>query len=483
MAHYLEKIYPFVPVAIQNLGISLYGLAWRQERLGGYFDKYAEGFRMRGCWTAERIQKYTERELRRVLIQAFDEVPYYQKTWISAGIKRRELERMTIAELPRLPITPKSDLRVDPHAFVRSSAWKGNKLYRYHSSGSTGTPITSICSADDHRRFIAAREARSFNWAGTTIRGSRAMIGGRIVVPKGVSRPPFHRYNWAEQQVYLSAYHISPVHLRHYVNAFTAHQPRLLTGYANSYYLLARMMNEQGIRLNYTPDALVLSSEKLTPEMKTTIRQAFRARAYEEYGAVENCVLATECEQGNLHVSPDFGVMEIVDDEGNPVPPGKEGRILCTSLLNETQPLIRYEIGDLGVWSTANCTCGRDHLPMLKEIVGRLEDVVVGPDGREMVRFHWMFIDMPTVVEGQVIQEDLDRFTVKVVGTSGFSAVDEALIRNRFAERLGPVKVAVEKVSEIPRTERGKFRAVISKVKPAQSRQLEAQTREMSVTV
>ena len=47
--------------------------------------------------------------------------------------------------------------------------------------------------------------------------------------------------------------------------------------------------------------------------------------------------------------------------------------------------------------------------------MGRLEDVVVGPDGREMVRFHWVFVDLPNVLEGQIVQETLERLTVKLV--------------------------------------------------------------------
>ena len=221
-------------------------------------------------------------------------------------------------------------------------------------------------------------------------------------------------------------------------------------------------MLAQDLRLEYKPDALVLSSEQLTPEMKSLLRQAFRARAFEEYGCVENCVLATECEHGRLHVSPDFGILEIVDQQGQAVPPGVEGRILCTSLLNEVQPLIRYEIGDLGIWSTAYCPCGRKHLPVLEQIVGRLEDLVKGPDGRQMVRFHGIFINLPMVIEGQVIQETLRTFTVKLVVTSGFGNTEEQIIRHRFAERLGKVQVNIQLVQEIPRTERGKFRAVIS---------------------
>jgi phenylacetate-CoA ligase len=402
--------------------------------------------------------------LQRLFLHAFEQVPYYRDKWIGAGLTRRKLAQLTVDELPELPVVPKRDLRLSPDAFVAESIARRHRLHRYHSSGSTGTPVTHICTAVDHRRFIAGREARSFGWAGTSVREARSMIGGRMIVPKGVARPPYYRYNWAERQVYFTAYHISPDTVGNYVEGFNRYRPSVLTGYAYSHYSLARMMREQGLTLDYAPKALVLSSEKLTAAMKAVMKEAFRARAYEEYGAVENCMLGTECELGRLHAHPDFGIIEIVDEAGEPVPAGVDGRVLCTGLLNETQPLIRYEIGDVGRWSSEKCPCGRDHLPVIEELVGRVEDTVVGPDGRELVRFHGIFIDLPHVMEGQVIQQAIDRFLVKVVAKPGFSLEEEEVIRERFAERLGPVSVEIERVIEIPRTERGKFRAVICRI-------------------
>jgi phenylacetate-CoA ligase len=459
MGHALEKLYPYMPVWAQNLGISLFGLAYRHERLGGDFEQHVAGFRERDRWTPTQMQEHVEQELRRVLLRAFDQVPYYRAHW---QVSRQELARMTVADLPKLPITPKQDLRAAPDDFLARDCRR--RVHRYATSGSTGTPVTVACTAEDHRRYIAAREVRSFGWAGTSVRRPRSMIGGRRVVPRGVARAPFHRYNWAEHQVYFSAYHIAPAHVAGYVAAFNKYRPELLTGYAYAHYLLARMMIAQGVALDYEPTAAVLSSEKLTAEMKRVIRQALRTRAFEEYGAVENCLLATECERGRLHVSPDFGVLEIIDATGRPVPLGVEGRVVCTSLSSEAQPLVRYELGDAAIWAKSGCECGRDHLPVLEEVVGRLEDVVVGTDGREMVRFHGIFIDLPNVIEGQVVQEAIDRLTLKLVTRDGFGAAEERVIRERFAERLGPVQVQIERVPEIARTERGKFRAVISRL-------------------
>jgi phenylacetate-CoA ligase len=241
------------------------------------------------------------------------------------------------------------------------------------------------------------------------------------------------------------------------------------------------MMLEKGLRLEYSPAALVLGSEKLTPEMKAVIQEAFRARPYEEYGAVEQCVLATECEFGSLHVNPDFGIVEILDEQGMPVPVGEPGRIVCTGLLSETQPLIRYDIGDLGMLSAASCVCGRDQLPVLCEVSGRSEDVIVGRDGRQLVRFHGLFIDLPHVLEGQVIQETLDLIRVRVVARPGFDHREQQLIHQRLQERLGAIQVVVERVNRIERTPRGKFRAVISKVPVNAARTFDVSNRHGAV--
>src|SRR5581483_4406171 len=170
---------------------------------------------------------------------------------------------------------------------------------------------------------------------------------GRPLVPLADSAGPYHRFNFAERQCYLSAFHIGPRTVRAYVDALRDWRPVVLTGYASSYFTLARLMLAHGLSLGYRPQALILCADKPTREMKAVIERAFGARPYEEYGSVENALLATECEAGSLHVHPDFGLVEILNADDLPAAPGEEGRIVCTSLLNDTQPLIRYEIGDL----------------------------------------------------------------------------------------------------------------------------------------
>lgn len=462
IASTLQKVYPYAPVWVQNAGISLYGLAYKRERLGGTFQHATRQFRERESWTKDHLNEYVRQRLGKVLVHAYRNSPFYRDRWTRLGIGVGDLLRMTPGSLSELPLTTKEDFRSQGGRMVVDAP--PPHLCRYQSSGSTGTPVTVVCTPEAHQQFIAVREARSFGWAGTTIQGSRSMIGGRLVVPGPHARPPFHRYNWAERQVYFSAYHIAPETATDYVAAMNRYRPALLTGYAYSHYLLATLMREQGLRLDYEPAAMVLGSEKLTPEMKQVLGEAFRTRAWEEYGAVENCALATECEHGSLHVSSDFGIVEIVDDHGRPAAPGQTGRIVCTGLINEVQPLIRYAIGDAGSWSARPCSCGRDQFPVLAEITGRTEDVIYGRQGQRMVRFHGVFTAIRGLREAQLIQEEPDRIRVLVVPTFDFGDTERQEIVTRVRRQLGDVHVVVEAVSDIQRGKNGKFQAVISRL-------------------
>jgi len=286
-----------------------------------------------------------------------------------------------------------------------------------------------------------------------------------MIVPRAEGRPPFWRWNPAENQLYLSAFHISRSNAPAYAAALTARRPTVLTGYASSVFSLARFFSELGLTVP-PPRAVITESEKLEPEMRAVIEAALGAPTFEEYGSVENCALATECECHRLHVHQDFGYVEIVGPDGTPTQPGEVGEIVVTGFANPHQVFVRYRIGDLAAWSAEACPCGRSTLPVLHQLVGRVEDMIIGPDGREVVRFHGLFVGLSGVVEGQVVQETPLRYTVNVSPSAQYSERDRATIESRLRQRVGSgVTVEVRLVPEIPRDRSGKFRAVISKVK------------------
>ncbi|HRG10171.1 MAG TPA: hypothetical protein PLJ08_16470, partial [Cyclobacteriaceae bacterium] len=85
--------------------------------------------------------------------------------------------------------------------------------------------------------------------------------------------------------------------------------------------------------------------------------------------------------------------------------------------------------------------------PVIKEIIGRVEDTVVGKDGREMVRFHGIFINLPNLIEAQIIQHTLDAFEINIVTNGRWTAEEARLVKNRMTSQLGDVTVEIREVS------------------------------------
>ncbi len=135
---------------------------------------------------------------------------------------------------------------------------------------------------------------------------------------------------------------------------------------------------------------------------------------------VEESAMALECEAGSLHVFPDCGYVEILDDDDRPCPPGEIGEIVATSFIREAQQFVRYRTGDMAEWSAETCSCGRD-TPILASIEGRLDDVLVGRDGRRLGRLSTVPKHLPGIVFMQFVQEEPGQVLVRVVCDDGLS--------------------------------------------------------------
>jgi phenylacetate-CoA ligase len=461
MASRLDRIYSSSPVWLQQIGINAFGVVWKNRRYGGAFKRAVSGFESRDNYTTNEWTEYQTEHLQRLLLHAAENVPYYRRLFGDAGLATLALERFTRSDLEQLPRLAKEDLRSRPDEFIAKNG-HGRQLHTYSTSGTTGTPLSIKYTSEMHQTWTAAYEVRCRRWAGLNYEMSRAMIGGRNIVPVAKAGQPLWRYNYAERQLYLSAFHISPANVPGYVEALNHYQPDYLTGYASAHFALAKLILDQSLAV-YQPRCILTSSEKLLPEMRTVIETAYRAPVYDGYSGVEACCLASECEYHRLHVSPDVGIIELLNEDGSPAQPGQPGEIVATGLLNFAQPLIRYRTGDLAIWSDDPCPCGRQ-MPVLREIYGRQEDVVILRDGRRSSSFYKVFQGIEGIREAQVIQEDYDHFNILVVAADSFNPDQrEQLLRN-VTDRYGAVRVEIKTTDHIERTKNGKLRLLVSKV-------------------
>lgn len=459
----LNTIYKKSPIFLQHLMVSSYGYYWKRLRFGKAFQSEYRGFCQREFFSQAEWEHYTTLRLRALLLSAFQTVPYYKKAW-QGIVTLEQLQTFTLKDLPSLPPLDKSIARDDPQSLlIGGKPLKNHKVF--HTSGSTGTPIATYWLPEELQRSLALREARSCKFAGVSYTMPRATFSGRLVEPNPQSKGPYYRYNIAERQVYFSAFHLRPDTVKLYISALWRHNIQWITGYSNSIYHLAQMAVDQKIILP-TLKAIITTSEKITDEMRQTIEGAFSTKVFEEYGAVEDLSYVCENEFGQKLISPDAGIIEIVDKKFNPVAIGEEGEVLVTGFIRPNQPAIRYRIGDLAIFSPETPKCGR-HMPMLAEVIGRLEDALYGLDGQRIVRFHGIFVNQPFIQEGQIIQDQRDHIIVRIIPKDGFSNIDEInvidRIHNRFTTKM---RVTVEKVEHIERTKSGKFKAVINLLSP-----------------
>ena len=397
-------------------------------------------------WTGDQFLSYQETQLRKVLSACWHS-PHYRRVFLETGITTG---MSPFEALARLPFLSKDELRTDGRQLLTiSPPPRGTATFK--SSGTTGTPTEIYYTAEFHALEVAVAESRNFKWAGVTHTDRRVMFGARKVCRFTQTRPPFWRFSPAENMAYASVYHLAPDFVPAYIDFLRRYKPRVVMGYPSALYTVA----QYALAHDYLPaaaHAICTTSEKVPDHMRTAIETAWQAKIYDRYGAVEGCMFASQCEYGRYHVSPEIGIIEILDSRGNAVGPGVDGEVVCTGLQNVLQPLIRYRIGDCARWAVdQSCPCGRE-LPVLDGIEGRVEDVCRTADGRHIIRFDTAFKGVSNIREAQIVQEKVDLFIVNVVPSAGFGGPDKTKIRDNMRLHVGDAGVHIECVASIPRT-------------------------------
>jgi phenylacetate-CoA ligase len=212
--------------------------------------------------------------------------------------------------------------------------------------------------------------------------------------------------------------------------------------------------------------------------MTQRLQEAFGVRPFNSFGSTEG-LFGLECEhhQG-IHLFEDTTLVENVDADGQPVPPGQPGaRLLVTNLYNLVQPLLRLEVTDLVTIDPDPCPCGRI-LARMKTIYGRSDDVLslYARDGGQVAvhPLHFALLTRdPQVGEFQVIQEGpllrvlvVPRHPSSPPVASGDDRLEtrlsHAIVQQLLELGVLDPQVTVERRSELARTAGGKLKLVIA---------------------
>lgn len=445
---------------LRNIGATVKGLLVNRERYGEHYFETVRRLESRDGWTAARMREHQAERLQEIVGIAAGHVPYYRALFSKLGLSARDIHSPD--DLRKLPILEKDLVRADPLQFVDERIAL-HSLVPETTTGSTGTPIRVLMTPQalqEHYAFFEVRCRRMTGWRYG--REPFVSFGVRRVVALERTTPPFWCYNYAGKQLYMSVYHLAPQFLRYYCTELKRRPYRALVGYPSAVATLAQYVLEKGGEGASIPVAIT-SGETLHPQQKDVITRAFACQVYDQYGCAEMSVFGAEGRCGSMHLSPDYGVTEVVDDSGNPVPPGTSGHLVCTSLINTAQILLRYRMGDAGALAGGECACG-SILPVLQSVDGRTANAILLPDGRKLFRMSAIDAEIPTIREYQIVQEEIGVFTMFVVPADGFQKSDAERAALNLRANVGTARIDVRPVSSIPRGPGGKFSSVVSKV-------------------
>ncbi len=461
----LKKFAQHLPYPLKQPLRYIYGAIPPSIRYGKVFWETYNFLQESQWWSREKLEEYQMQQLSKLLSHAYENVPYYRKVFDERGLKPKDIQNF--GDLRKLPYLTKEIIQKNlPNLVARN--YPKSKLQYVTTGGSTGIPVGLY----HERGILDAKE-----WAFMLTQWNRVgfKIGDRCVVLRGTvvhsaSKGNFWEYDPASKNLILSSYHIADETLPNYIARIREFKPRFIQAYPSAITILARFMRENDVKPFPTVKAILCGSENLYSWQRELLEEVFRCRVYSWYGHSEQAALAGECEKNTYyHIFPEYGFVELIDDNGKPVTEdGKMGEIVATGLNNFACPLIRYRTMDLAVPSNAKCKCGRNY-PLLTKVEGRLQDLVVTKDKRLITLtaliFAQHFKAFSKVTEMQLVQEKEGEVTVKIVKTSQYSTDDEKEILStmRGAVSTG-LDVNFDYVDHIPRTRSGKYRFLIQKL-------------------
>jgi phenylacetate-CoA ligase len=369
----------------------------------------------------------------------------------------------TVTTLPKLPTLARREIQtLGDNFYSRKVPSDHEPVGMLMTSGSTGEPVkirkSMLCSL-----YWAANTARDHRWNGRDV--TARMVSLRPTIPARTET------DWGFPMAALGR--TGPalglpfaMDLADHVREIDEFQPDTLLIFPN---VLGGLL-EEWERRGSAPASL-----RHIKTVGETVRDNVRARTLricglkveDSYSSQECGIIATQCNSHGLyHVMAESVIVEVINPAGQPCEPGESGRLVVTDLRNFASPVIRYEIGDVGVRG-GNCSCGMQS-PTLQSIMGRDRNLLARPDGsrRYPLAGFQEFHKVAPVLQFRFIQHTLNEIELIVHTTAPLVAEQESALTKIVQTSLDyPFDVRVTRsATPLPRSSGGKFEDFISKV-------------------
>ncbi|RWZ59069.1 phenylacetate--CoA ligase family protein [Halobacillus fulvus] len=404
------------------------------------------------------LQTEQNEKLSALISHAYEQVPFYNEYMKSHDIKPEDIRN--VEDLTKLPIVDKAELKRQKDKILANDI-EDYSPEEKRTGGSTGEPF----------KFYLPKKSHSLMWAnlwrGWNVAGYEpgdkigVLAGGSLLSGFDLKRKVYYYLNnW----IPFSSYNMSEEKMAEYIETIQKSRIKLLYSYSSSAYELANYILKHKVDIKL--EGVITTSEVLFPHYRQAIEKAFQCEVYDQYGANDGGVTAFECpHHDGLHIGMERCAVEIVDDEGNPVPDGVEGRILLTDLSNYAMPFIRYEVGDYGALTTEPCSCGRG-LIRLTHIKGRQQEFVYSENERKVHGgfFSTTFRQYDAVEQFQIKQDRVGEIVIKVRLNDSSFEKELDHIKERIKAQTEMKRVTIELTEQFEKTKGGKHKFVINNV-------------------
>lgn len=414
-------------------------------------------------WSRNRLEEHQNKRLRSIIRYAYDYVPFYHKKLRELGLTPFDIK--TKKDLNKIPFIQKNEIRKNLKTII-SQEFDVKDLKTLSTSGSTGKPLFLYVNKTESN-FRKAKHLRANLSCGQKLRDKWANITA-----------PHHFGEVSKIQRMLGFYTPTPVSvfndLSTQIKIIEKIKPNILDGYSSALLLLAKELKKRGLD-TIKPRFVLGGSELINGYSRQFIEKVFNAPFYDQYSIVELDRIAWQCpvHQG-YHLDADNLIIQFVDKNGDEVSPGERGEIICTSLFNYAMPFIRYSVGDVGIPSDEDCSCGRK-LPLMNMVEGRRDSFLFLPDGRTLtprtltVAMN-LFKFYKYIHQFRIIQKKMDLFEFCLELED--NCVEETLIETDLIHHLKTilkidtdVRFKIRFVDHIPLDPNGKLKAVSSELK------------------
>ena len=448
-----EALYFASPVWLQNVLVSAMGYKLYRRRYTGMYHELRELVRESREWSEAKKADYQSERLHEMVKHCRQNIPYYQKLFSEYGIHENHIT--SLKDLQKIPTLDKQTVQ------QRAAEFRDPRQKPYmiqHTSGSTGTPLALQVNETTYKLAMALLVDHE-EYHGVNFGAPRATFAGRMIQRPDSMKPPFYRFNRAENQRIYSSYHLNNKTFSDYKRDLEVFSPEEIIGYPSAISEIASHYLRAGIKPTFKPKAIVTNSETLIDWQREKIETAFDSTVFDYYGTAEYVIFAGQDKTGQYQVNPIIGLAE----KNSPRSSADSSEIISTTLTNTTMPLLRYETNDL-IISENNKNVRDQFINRFASVLGRIDDYIETHDQRRIGRLDHILKGISNVVEAQLEQLPTFDLVVHIVPTENYQEYQEDEIRENLKQRIGTgLRIDFAYTDRIPRSKNGKFKSVISR--------------------